>query len=98
MSELAVRTLPDENARKLARALKKRAPDLQCRVCGHSDFALLERPERAVMRNLPTVVKLFTSVMGSVLSHMSEPLLRSSASTADLKSNCTRSGMEVQPD
>jgi hypothetical protein len=66
MSELAIRTLPDENARKLARALKKRAPDLQCRVCGHSDFALLEDPN-AQMR-LTYVVKLFTSVMGSVLS------------------------------
>jgi hypothetical protein len=52
MSELAIRTLPDENARKLARALKKRAPDLQCRVCGHSDFALLEDPNAQMRTHL----------------------------------------------
>ncbi len=52
MSELAIRTLPDDNAKKLARALKKRVPNLECRVCGQNDFALLEDPNAQMRTHL----------------------------------------------
>ena len=44
MTELVIRVRDDEKARELARALKKRAPDLQCPACGHRDFGMLEEP------------------------------------------------------
>jgi len=44
VSELSIRVRDDDKARELARALKKRAPDLQCSACGHRDFGMLEEP------------------------------------------------------
>jgi transcription elongation factor Elf1 len=44
LSDLAIRVRDDAKARELARALKRRAPDLQCSVCGHRDFGMLEEP------------------------------------------------------
>ncbi|ABD90290.1 hypothetical protein [Rhodopseudomonas palustris] len=44
MNDLSIRVRSDEKARELARALRKRVPDLQCSACAHRDFGLLEEP------------------------------------------------------
>ena len=44
MNSLSIRVRDDEKARDLARALKRRAPDLQCPACGQRDFGLIEEP------------------------------------------------------
>jgi hypothetical protein len=44
LDDLSIRVRSDEKARELARALRRRAPDLQCSACRHRDFGLLEEP------------------------------------------------------
>jgi len=63
MSQLAIRTLPDDKAKNLARALKQRVPNLQCRVCGQTDFALLEDPNGQMRTHLhrESVHKLYAA-------------------------------------
>ena len=44
MDDLSIRVRSDEKARDLARALRKRVPNLQCPACGRRDFGMLEEP------------------------------------------------------
>jgi hypothetical protein len=44
MGELSIRVRNDDKARDLARALRRRVPDLQCSACNHRDFGMLEEP------------------------------------------------------
>jgi hypothetical protein len=55
-----IRTLGGEKAEQLARALKKRVPDLRCETCGHQDFGLLEDPDADVRFKLVRSSKHFT--------------------------------------
>jgi hypothetical protein len=43
---LVIRTRPDDEARKLARTIKRLAPSLKCVGCSGRDFALIEEPEK----------------------------------------------------
>lgn len=45
MDHLTIRSRPSQGSVKLARLIKERVPDLNCRVCGHRDFAMLEVPD-----------------------------------------------------
>jgi hypothetical protein len=47
-----IRTLGENKAQQLARALLRRVPDLSCVVCSHDDFAMLEDPEAEVRSRL----------------------------------------------
>jgi hypothetical protein len=72
LDDLSIRVRSDDKARELARALRRRVPDLQCSACHHRDFGMLEEPSVGQRTQLERV-----HVLGGLLSppKLTQPLV-----------------------